>query len=293
MSRSHIRAIQHHRGFTLIEAIMVIVITGVIAGIVSVFIKTSIDAYIDAERRAELTDAADVGLRRMMREVRLALPNSLRATTTGGFTYIEFIPTSTGGRYRDTGDGSTGGNVLDFVTATNKTFDVLGTSPANPPVISANDYIVVYNLGPGYSPADAYSGGNLTQVNLVTSGTPYSITLVTNVFAGESPPLPSPNSRFHVVPFATQAVTYACPTSTAGNVTRYWGYGFNPNQQTSPASFSSGSSAIVVGNATCDVEYLTGVMQRNAILYVRLDIKNTASNETISVFQQVHVDNSP
>jgi hypothetical protein len=34
-------------------------------------------------RRAELTDQADVALRRITRDIRLALPNSLRVTTTG------------------------------------------------------------------------------------------------------------------------------------------------------------------------------------------------------------------
>ena len=40
-------------------------------------------------RRAELTDAADVALRRMTREIRQALPNSLRVSGN----CIEFIAT--------------------------------------------------------------------------------------------------------------------------------------------------------------------------------------------------------
>src|SRR5450830_1646401 len=97
-------------GFTLIEVIMVIAIIGIIAGMVAVFITKPVQGYIDTVRRAELTDAADVALRRLTRDVRLALPNSLR-TTAGGF---EFIMTKAGGRYRDENDGSTAGNVLSF-----------------------------------------------------------------------------------------------------------------------------------------------------------------------------------
>ena len=63
------------RGFTLIEMIMVIVITGVIAGMVAVFIKGPVDSYFDMARRAELTDIADTAMRRMTRDIRLALPN--------------------------------------------------------------------------------------------------------------------------------------------------------------------------------------------------------------------------
>ena len=123
-SFSNLRAMNPERtnrmrqaGFTLIEAIIAIVITGIISSMVAIFIKSSIDSYFAAERRAELTEVADLVLRRLSREVRLALPNSLRVATVANVAYIEFIPTSDGGRYRDTGDGSTGGNVLDFAKA--------------------------------------------------------------------------------------------------------------------------------------------------------------------------------
>ena len=54
-------------GFTLIEAIMVIVITGILAGMVAVFIRAPIDAYVDSARRADLTDVADTAVRRVAR----------------------------------------------------------------------------------------------------------------------------------------------------------------------------------------------------------------------------------
>ena len=118
-------------GFTLIEAIMVIVITGIVASIVAVFIRSPVQGYIDSVRRAELTDQADVALRRMSRDVRLALPNSLRVTTSAAnVTYIEFIMTSDGGRYRDPSDGSTAGDFLSFSSAADLTFDVHGVMPA-------------------------------------------------------------------------------------------------------------------------------------------------------------------
>ncbi|MFA6270798.1 MAG: type II secretion system protein, partial [Candidatus Paceibacterota bacterium] len=75
-------------GFTLVEAVVAIVITGILAGIVAVFIASPVQGYVDSVRRAELTDAADVALRRMMRDIRLALPNSLRVTSAGGVDYI-------------------------------------------------------------------------------------------------------------------------------------------------------------------------------------------------------------
>ncbi|OIR07179.1 hypothetical protein GALL_107680 [mine drainage metagenome] len=272
------------RGFTLVEMIMVMVITGIIAAMVAVFITKPVQGYVDSTRRAEMTDAADTALRRLTRDIRLALPNSLRVTSAGGTSYIEFIMTSAGGRYRDAADGSTAGKFLDFSNAANTSFDVLGP-PLNG-AIAANDYIVVLNLGPGFSPADAYSGGNIAQVASVAGNT---VTLASNPFAAESPPLPSPNDRFQVVPGGVQAVTYACPTGTAGNFTRYWNYGLNATQ---PTGFASASSALLVGNATCAVSYTANAEQRNGLVSIDLTLSDS-SGESVSLFDQIHVDNSP
>lgn len=82
-------------GFTLLEAVVVIVITGIISAMVAL-IRAPVEGYIDSVARAELTDAADTALRRLTREVRTALPNSLREGPPGA-TCIEFLPTLGGG----------------------------------------------------------------------------------------------------------------------------------------------------------------------------------------------------
>lgn len=275
---------------------MAIVITGILAGIVGVFITGPVQGYVDSVRRAELTDAADVALRRITRDLRLAVPNSLRVTTSGGVNYMEFIITSAGGRYRDPADGSTAGNFLSFTTPGAVTFDVLGTMPANP-AIAINDYIVVYNLGPGYEPANAYRrdeaqcdatpvspGCNIAQVTGIAANV---ITLDANPFAFQAPPLPSPDARFQVVPGGSRAVTYACPTA-AGNLTRYWNYGFNAVQ---PTAFVSGSSTLLASASSCNVEYTANASGRNGLLYLELTL--TSGGESVTLFQQIHVDNAP
>ncbi len=269
------------RGFTLVEMIMVIVITGIISGMVAVFIVKPVQGYTDTVRRANMTDAADTTLRRLARDVRLALPNSLRVANSGGVNYIEFIITSDGGRYRDAADGSSGGNVLDFTDAANKIFDVLGPLPS----IAANDYIVVFNLGPGFSPADAYSGGNIAQVQSLAGNT---LTLKSNPFAAQVPQLPSPNSSFQVVPGGVQAVTYACPSLVAGSFSRYWNYGFNASQVAPPVG---GSSALLASNVTCSVSYAANAEMRNGLLSITLSLSD--SGESVSLLQQIHVGNSP
>jgi MSHA biogenesis protein MshO len=269
-------------GFTLIEAVIVIVITGILAAMVAIFIRAPVQGYFDSVRRAELTDTADVALRRITRDVRLALPNSLRVTTVGGTSYIEFIMTSSGGRYRDPVDGSTGGDFLSFTSAADLSFDVHGPLPA----MAVGDFIVVYNLGPGYAPADAYAGGNRATIAGIAGNT---VTLAVNPFATQSPPLASPNGRFQVVPAGTRAVSYSCPTATPGNLTRFWNYGFASAQPTPPAA---GSQALLAqGGATCAVGYAPSVGGRHGLLEVQLSL--TAGGETVTLAQQIRVDNSP
>lgn len=322
MKKPYYRPARPMAGFTLLEAVLVIVITGIIGGTIAVFVRPVFDGYFDTVRRATLVDEADVALRAFARDIRLALPNSLRVGNAGGRAYIEFIMTRDGGRYRDEADGSAdatpatpadcdasptpadGPCFLDFSDASKLSFDALGTMPALA-AGAGGDFIAVYNLGPGDQPADAYNfdqatdtcragGCNITRVGAVSGNT---VTMNSNVFATQSPPLPSPSARFQVVPATQQAVTYSCPTGTPGQMTRQWGYGFNTAQATPPAG---GSSAALLGNTSCtdracvrcEVDYTDNVLGRNGLLFVRLTISDS-SGESVGVFQQIHVDNSP
>lgn len=294
-------------GFTLIEMVMVIIITGIIAAVVAVFIRSPVEGYMSSVRRAELTDAADVALRRFARDVRLALPNSLRVSDSWGTVdgcsngvgvtcYIEFIMTRTGGRYRDPSDGSTGGVFLSF-TSGGLTFDVLGTMPD----IRNGDYIIVYNLGTGYDPGNAYAAGDpCTNCNRAkVNGTPTSklVTLVSNPFAAQSPPLPSPSGRFQVVPGDVKAVMFSCPSAlaSAGPFYRYANYvdGFYPTMSGSRAALS-GTPPLMAANAKCTVSYSSSTaLGRNGLLSITLTLTDPTSNESVTLFREIHVDNSP
>ena len=118
--------------------IISIVITGIIVSMMALFGRGQVDAYIDVGNRAELSDAADTTLRRVARELQAALPNSVRLS--GNF--LEFVPIHDGGRYRAELNSTGGGNILDFTSSTDTSFDVLG-----PPVtIPAGDQLVIFNL---------------------------------------------------------------------------------------------------------------------------------------------------
>src|SRR5712692_3016913 len=87
------------RGFTLIEMVIAIVLVSIIVA-TTIFFVYPVRQAADLSTRAELTDIADNALQRIGREVRLALPNSVRVTTSGSSAFLEFLPVRTAGRYR-------------------------------------------------------------------------------------------------------------------------------------------------------------------------------------------------
>ncbi len=270
------------RGVTLVEMIVVIAITGIVAAVVAVFIKRPVEGYVDAARRAELTDIADTALRRITRDLRTALPNSIRVTTVGSIVYLEYLQTSGGGRYRSEVDSAGLGDPLLF-TGPDSTFDVIGPLPA----FTGGESIVIYNLtsDPAVATANAYIGDN----RAAGSGAGSTITLSP---APASPfPFPSPGKRFQVVQYP---VTYVCSpdlvTPANGLLRRHWNYAIAAAQPTPPGG---GSSALLATHVTgCNFTYTTGgATERLGVVALTLQI--TQSDESVRLFQQAHVSNVP
>lgn len=267
------------RGFTLVEAVIVIGITGILAAIVAVFIVRPVEGYYDAARRAEMTDTADTALRRIARDLRLALPNSVR---TSGNQAMEFLLTRTGGRYRAAAPDSGTFDILDFNDPNDKSFDVLGPAMSFETTSLTNqNEIVIYNLGiPG---ADAYEG-----VNRRTYAGPTGAVSTIQITSSEAFPADSPSHRFQVV---ETPVSYICDLAE-GTLTRYWGYTITNAQAVPPAPASSAPPALLASNVSaCTFSYAAGFTARNGLVTLRLSI--TEGGETVTLYHEVHVSNVP
>jgi MSHA biogenesis protein MshO len=260
------------RGFTLVEMIISIVITGIVVSMVAIFGRGQVEAYLDAGNRAELSDAADTTLRRIARDLQAALPNSVRLSGN----YLEFVPIRDAGRYRAELDAAAGGDILNFSSNADSTFDVLGPSVT----IAAGDQLVVFNLGqPG---SDVYEG---TSRRAVTPGA--ALSNITFAPAGTQFPLASPQHRFQIV---GAPVIYECSVAT-GQLIRRSGFAYGHAWPPVPAALG-GIAAVMADNvAACPFNYVPAILQRNGLVVLRLTL--TRNGESVDLLHQVNVLNTP
>jgi len=274
---------QRARGFTLVEVIIVMVVTGVLSGMVAVFLKTPVQNYVDTAARGDMTDVADLTLRRMTRELRLALPNSVLVSADR--KTLQFLLTRTGGRYIDVGDSPPATLLpLDFSPAANLSFNMAGVAPSGRLGVQVNDWIAVFNVGT--APADARTFGNIAHVTAV-NGT--RITMASNPFATQSPSMPSPTNRFQVV---AGTVTYVCaPSAAGGTLTRNF-----TNQIIGLNGLGAppfGAPALLAKFVTaCGFDYTVLANTNAALVGVSLTLSRS-NGESINLSRQVHLDNTP
>lgn len=154
------KRVGNHSGFTLVEMVAVIVILAILATIGTGFVVRTTEGYQRTQTRALLVNTTRQALERMTRQLRVALPNSIRILNGG--TCIEFMPIVAGGNYFNlVADGTNGVTATTSIPATQVTVD-FGT--ARHLVIGANRHQDIYAATAGSR--EAYTGyvGNALQI---------------------------------------------------------------------------------------------------------------------------------
>lgn len=301
-------------GFTLIEIIIVILLIGILSGVLFVVLRGPITQYVRIEQRTTIVDIAETALLRMTREIRLALPNSIRVS---GSTALEFLRTSDGGRYRaDTGGTVAvcpGGSpvaldVLSF-SATTDCFEIIGGLVNVPAANGAanqatcrtagntSDCLVIYNTG---QPADcttaadpcanAYCGCNMAGITDATNSyIEFDISGSPLASPPSDFPYSSPRQRFQIV---DMPVSFVCASN---QITRYADYDIAAAQPVSSGDFGTAleNNLLVNQVSSCSFNYSAGSATRAGLVTISLTIRDNELNQEVTLLQQAHVDNLP
>jgi MSHA biogenesis protein MshO len=279
-----------NRGFTLVELIVTLVLFGTIAATLTLFFRPAFEIWMAARSRAVLADQAGNAVQRLLRDVRAAVPNSIR---TPGTSCFEVVPTSSGGRYRMAADTVNAGSAAVDPAATTTSFDVL-TPLATLPALG--DFVVVDNQNPG----DVYSGANRSTITAVSTPAATLGRHRLGITAMQFP-LGYDGGRFAVVPEAQQAVFYVCSGASAtldgngdapGLLYRLKHYGFNASAPGAcPAT--TGADIVATGLRSCRFLYNAnqGATQQSGFISIQLEFTRNA--ETASLVVGAHVANTP
>lgn len=284
-------------GFTLVELVMVVALTGVVVVMVGAVLSRPLEGFVAQSRRAELVDLAAGALNRMARDIRLALPNSLRAPDN---LTLELLPIHEGGRYRaNLGTGAVRHDPPRCPAAAAPcSIEVLSPGLSAARVTQAR-WMAIYTIGSSRQGDGVWPPANANAVAVPSVITPTGVGFGLSgnqltlgaAAAGFAFKYASPQHRFYLV---REVVGYRCDNpGTDAN-----GDGLGVIRRASfdtlaaGYSYSAANSAVLVDSvASCTFSYAPGTSTRGGLVTLRLGLKKR--NEEIVLLQQVHVDNAP
>ena len=269
--RSSVLRARAARGFTLVELVMVIALAGVVAVLISTVMSNPLQSFADQSRRAELVDKATVALNRMSRDVRLAVPNSLSASSS----QIRLLSIAAAGRYRANQPDPSGPRVdPPQCTQAGASCNIDILSPIEPTESTTPHWLVIYNTG--VSELAAVTSPSVISPKVFTwSSGVLSATLQNFRFK-----YASPQHRFYL---AREVIGFRCDANG-----RLW-RSVSANLDGSSAVESLVVDSIAPGG--CSFSYDPGTSSRSGLVTLRLSLSQ--DDEVITLLQQVHVDNAP
>ncbi len=256
------------KGFTLIELIVVIMIVSVVALSITSFYADSVESYLQSETRLQQSGNIRTVLERIGRDIREAMPNSIRVNAAANC--VEFVPIV----------GSTYFLNLPLTQPGNQIIALNDTQPSTATPL----YVMVMPLNTGeiYNLASGFSAevsnistlaGNQMQIDLVAA---------TRFLRA------SPRNRLY---FVRQPVSYCV---VADVLYRYSQYGFQLTQSNPPPGGVRTLNDVLLVDRGVPVtvfEYSAGNLNRNGLLSI--DLHLAGRQESISLKHEVHVRNIP
>ncbi|MFZ0550096.1 MAG: prepilin-type N-terminal cleavage/methylation domain-containing protein [Steroidobacteraceae bacterium] len=296
------RGMRQVAGFSLIELIVVIVISAIVAVFIVLFLNTPIESYFAQTRRSDLADSAHRISDAVTGDVRTALPNSLRINPAG--TALELLATRGVGRYYGLGDknaaapgGQTGEELTIGIPAT--TFGTLDSFTTQPlPYQTPGLSVSIGNLGTAtYTAYNSATKVMTPASTVVTVGPNPSWPPPPPAVAGENlvtlsapmtfkaPGAPATQPVVHSAYLVSGPVSYVCKPNaanpSAGTLMRYSGYTVTVAQRVPPA----GTGALIAHDVSkCTISIVAAPPGYPYGELAILALTLSSSGETLQVF---------
>jgi MSHA biogenesis protein MshO len=269
-------------GFTLIEMVTVILILGIIVVGVSSFVIFGTRIFVESSAVDQVLSQSRFGIERMTRDIRRAVPNSMRVLTAtdGSYQCLELLPISTSTSYLEA--------PIFPQTAQNSLTAIKSVGS-----ITAAQSVLIYPLTTTeiYHPQET-TAKRFTVQSVAESGDQLTINLTQSVRFTEASPL----KRLYL---ANNPLSY-CFINTTHNVELrlYQDYGYQPNQP------SPTMSPTVMGDGVLMAQNITNTLAVNPAIIlmpstlvtnaiVHLQPVFSVNGETFNYQHQVQVMNVP
>jgi MSHA biogenesis protein MshO len=274
-------SLRRNQGFTLIEmvAVMVLLSFGLIAG-TQLFTMTA-QSYRDTSVRMKQTQDGRFVIERISRELREALPSSVRESSNSTTQCIEWLPIVAASRY------------LSTPAAIH--FPVMEINPDL--TAGTTYYAVIFPVGSGtvYNGAAAGTALRLmgtTPMNAASESdfnTDEIYLAATPVFTNTSP---SDRIFFTTTPVAICVQSNGVPNN--GNMLRYSNYGFVAQATTLTGGVLLAENVLLDDGGTVDVfNFSDATMTRNSMVQLDLRMRDPSTQEVLRLQHTVFIRNVP
>jgi len=281
---------KHNKGFTLIELILVIIILGIMAVGISGFITLSTQTYLNATSRDELIGNARFAIERLTRELRNAVPNSIRVRSWSGDSIqcLQFTPIIASTVY------------TDIPVAPELPSRILSVIPfeddeGNPYQCNSpgcTGLVTVYPLNSDdiYDDHTTESGKIFRIDNVDTSASPWKINLANaqDITFDED----SPTKRLYITAEQISYCAEYVPEAGSVMISRY-DDAVADEEQTVPASRRYYMAGYIVDDISTHLpfNYQPATLKRNAVVQIHFNF--TKDDENYVFDHDIHINNVP